>query len=95
MIMPDESPFEPRSRVRPPSNSLTPGDSVAEEEALSVGARSKPSLVLVNSFHSMRLSLDAAARWASRDPVNEQELALALRCAGEAAEIAWRVLTEK
>ncbi|MDQ0839324.1 hypothetical protein QFZ54_003108 [Sphingomonas faeni] len=91
--MPDESTPAPTSRERPLSNVGTDVAKAKVSEA--VDRRPTPSITLVNSFHSIQLSLDAAMRWGARDPVDHEELALALRCARESAEIAWRCLTEE
>ena len=93
--MPDESPPAPQSRQRPHSHALVRSTAAPVDASMSVDRKPKPSLALTNSFHSIQLSLDAAARWAARDPIDHDELALALRCAREAADIAWRHLTEE
>jgi hypothetical protein len=93
IIMPDESIPSPTSCERPLSNlSISASTAEASESA---DRWSKPSALLTNSFQSIQLSLDAALRWERRDPVDHEELALALRCARESVEIAWRCLTEE
>jgi hypothetical protein len=92
--MPDESPLAPASRERPLSNTAIRPRLIEVDAYQAPERRGRPSAALANSFHSIQLSLDAAARWAAHTPVDQEELALALRCAREAADIAWRCLAD-